>query len=135
MNCENISMQITSNSELVSIIRLTVSGIANKMGFSIEDIDDIKVCISEACTNAIKHSKDTKFKVDFNIFSNKLEIKVKDDGIGYDYNSLKNPDFNGLKESGMGIFIIKSLMDEVSIESENKQGTTINMTKYLGVDS
>lgn len=135
MNCENINMEITANPELVSIIRLTVSGISNKMGFTVEEIDDIKVCISEACTNAIKHSNEAKFKVDFNIFKDKLEIIVKDEGIGYDHNSLEKPDFNNLKESGMGIFIIKSLMDEVSIDSKDKKGTTINMTKYLGVDS
>ncbi|WP_044298812.1 ATP-binding protein, partial [Clostridioides difficile] len=51
-------MEITTNPDYVSIIRLTAFGIANKMGFPIDDIEDIKVAVSEACTNAIKHSKD-----------------------------------------------------------------------------
>ena len=35
---------------------------------------------------------------------------------------------------GLGLFIIQTLMDEVDIESKGNQGTTIKMTKYLGVD-
>ena len=48
MNYETISMEISSNPEYVSLVRLMVSGIANKIGFSIEEIDDIKVSISES---------------------------------------------------------------------------------------
>ncbi|WP_290459833.1 ATP-binding protein, partial [Romboutsia ilealis] len=51
-------MEISANPDFVSIIRLTTSGIANKIGFSIDDIEDMKVAVSEACTNAIKHSDD-----------------------------------------------------------------------------
>ena len=38
------------------------------------------------------------------------------------------------KESGLGLFIIKTLMDEVSMESIENEGTVIRMTKYLGAD-
>ena len=60
MACETIKMEISANPDFVSIIRLTTSGIANKIGFSIDDIEDMKVAVSEACTNAIKHSEDRK---------------------------------------------------------------------------
>ena len=63
MTCETIRMELTTNPDFVSIIRLTLSGIANKIGFSLDDIEDIKVAVSEACTNAIKHSSDEKFYV------------------------------------------------------------------------
>lgn len=46
MACETIKMEITTNPDYVSIIRLTASGIANKMGFPIDDIEDIKVAVS-----------------------------------------------------------------------------------------
>ena len=61
MNFETIKMEIASNPQYVSVIRLTTSGIANKIGFCLEDIEDIKVAVSEACTNAIKHSLDNNF--------------------------------------------------------------------------
>lgn len=74
MACETIKMEITTNPDYVSIIRLTASGIANKMGFPIDDIEDIKVAVSEACTNAIKHSKDDVFYIVFNILDNAINI-------------------------------------------------------------
>ncbi|MDB8790816.1 ATP-binding protein [Romboutsia sp. 1001216sp1] len=126
-------MEISSNPEYVGIIRLTTSGIANKIGFSIDDIEDIKVAVSEACTNAIKHSNDNKFFITFDILENGLAIEIEDKGKGYDVESLHQPDLNNPKESGLGLFIIQSLMDEVNIESKENKGTIIKMTKYLGV--
>ena len=133
MDLETIKMEVTSNPEYVSIIRLTVSGIANKIGFSLDDIEDIKVAVSEACTNAIKHSLDDKFLVQFSVLENGLTIEVEDKGTGYDVESLQEPDLANPKESGLGLFIIKTLMDEVSTISNSNEGTRVKMTKYLGV--
>ncbi|WP_332841122.1 ATP-binding protein [Paraclostridium bifermentans] len=133
MDLETIKMEVTSNPEYVSIIRLTVSGIANKIGFSLDDIEDIKVAVSEACTNAIKHSLDDKFLVQFSVLENGLTIEVEDKGTGYDVESLQDPDLTNPKESGLGLFIIKTLMDEVSTISNSDVGTRVKMTKYLGV--
>ncbi len=133
MDYETINLEISSNPEYVSIIRLTTSGIANKVGFCIEDIEDIKVAVSEACTNAIKHSEDSKVKLIFTMIENGLQIEIKDKGKGYNLESIPKPDLNEPKESGLGLFIIDALMDEVEVKSENNQGTTIKMIKYLGV--
>ncbi|WP_279235025.1 ATP-binding protein [Romboutsia faecis] len=135
MTCESIKMEISANPEYVGIIRLTTSGIANKIGFSIDDIEDMKVAVSEACTNAIKHSSDDVFYITFNILDNGLNIEIKDNGIGCNIESLGKPDLDNPKENGLGIFIIQTLMDEVSIESSVNEGTIIKMTKYLGVDN
>lgn len=134
MTYETIKMEITANPEYVSIIRLTTSGIANKVGFCIDDIEDLKVAISEACTNAIKHSLDDRFTIIYSMIENGLTIEIIDNGKGYDRSVVSEPDIDNLKESGMGLFIIESLMDEVIVESQEGKGTSIKMTKYLGVD-
>ncbi|WP_297135977.1 anti-sigma B factor RsbW [Terrisporobacter sp.] len=134
MTYETIKMEISANPEYVSIIRLTTSGIANKVGFCIDDIEDLKVAISEACTNAIKHSLEDRFTIVYSIIENGLAIEIIDNGKGYDTASVRQPDLDNLKENGMGLFIIESLMDEVNVESVQGKGTTIKMTKYLGVD-
>ena len=135
MNFETIKMEIASNPQYVSVIRLTTSGIANKIGFCLEDIEDIKVAVSEACTNAIKHSLDNKFSVEYTIFENGLTITIIDSGKGYDVDSIDVPNLEEPKESGLGLFIIQSLMDEVEIKSNINYGTVIKMTKYLGDDN
>ena len=134
MTYETIKMEITANPAYVSIIRLTTSGIANKVGFCMDDIEDLKVAVSEACTNAIKHSSDDRFTIIYAMIENGLTIEIIDNGNGYDTSSINEPDIENLKESGMGLFIIEALMDEVSIESQEGKGTSIKMTKYLGVD-
>ena len=134
MTYETIKMEISANPEYVSIIRLTTSGIANKVGFCLDDIEDLKVAISEACTNAIKHSLEDRFTIIYTMIENGLTIEIIDNGKGYVSKEVSEPDLDNLKESGMGLFIIESLMDEVKIESKEGNGTSIKMTKYLGVD-
>ncbi len=135
MNFETIKMEIASNPQYVSVVRLTTSGIANKVGFCLEDIEDIKVAVSEACTNAIKHSLDNKFSVEYTIFENGLTIEIIDNGKGYDVDAVSKPNLEEPKENGLGLFIIQSLMDDVDIKSNVDNGTIIKMTKYLGVDN
>lgn len=135
MNYETIKMELTSNPQYVGVVRLTTSGIANKIGFCLDDIEDIKVAVSEACTNAIKHSLDNKFYVEYTIFENGLTIEVIDKGRGYNVDSVDKPNLEEPKESGLGLFIIQSLMDDVKIKSDINGGTSIKMTKYLGVDN
>ncbi len=137
MAYETIKMEITSNPEYVSIIRLTTSGIANKIGFSIDDIEDLKVAISEACTNAIKHSLEDRFTIIYTIIENGLTVEIIDNGKGYEVKEVNEPsidNLDNLKEGGMGLFIIEALMDDVVVESKDGQGTSIKMTKYLGVE-
>ncbi len=132
---ETMKIEITANPKYVSLIRLTTSGFANKVGFCIDDIEDLKVAVSEACTNAIKHSLDSKFTVVYSVIENGLTIEVIDDGRGYNTATVNELDLENLKESGMGLFIIESLMDDVSVQSKEGEGTIIKMTKYLGVDN
>ena len=134
MTYETIKMEISANPEYVSIIRLTTSGIANKVGFCLDDIEDLKVAISEACTNAIKHSLEDRFTIIYTMIEKGLTIEIIDNGKGYNTKEVSAPDLDNLKESGMGLFIIESLMDKVNVESIEGKGTSIKMTKYLGVD-
>ena len=128
-----ISMKIPSKPEYVGVIRLTVSAIANRIGFNIEEIEDIKVAVAEACTNAIQHSCNgiNEFYVDFEVASDRLAITVKDNGKGINEKDVKEPNLGELNEGGLGIFIIKSLMDEVSFSCELETGTEIKMVKFL----
>ncbi|MDO5061610.1 MAG: ATP-binding protein [Peptostreptococcaceae bacterium] len=134
MNQKNlIRMTVPTDSSNISVVRMTASSIANRVGFNIEEIDDVKIAVSEACTNVIKHSKVSNFDLFFAQGSNFMEIEIQDRGIGYDFSSLKDPELNDQRESGgLGIYIIKMLMDEVIIDSELNKGTTIYMRKQIG---
>ena len=114
------------------------------MNFSIEEIEDIKIAVSEACTNSVQYAFDQpeneRVFISFNLFKNKLEIIVKDNGKGFETTKLeKNPieerELEDIDENiprlGLGITFIKSLMDETTVTSEPGKGTTIQMAKHI----
>ncbi|MCT4605898.1 MAG: ATP-binding protein [Marinisporobacter sp.] len=134
---DHFSISVPSKPEYVNVIRLTASAIASRMEFDIEEIEDIKVAIAEACTNAIEHGlcyNNNNFQIDFLVDHEKLVIEVIDQGYGFKSSEVQEPDLTNPKEGGLGIFIIKSLMDEVEIISDLGKGTIMKMIKYLGDD-
>lgn len=133
LNKENVCISLPSKPEYVSIARITSSVVANKIGFNIEEIDDIKVAVGEACNNAVLHGCESSnnFSVEFTIGENKVIIEVKDEGRGFNVDKCPIPDICNPKEGGLGIFIIKSLMDDVEVKSSPETGTIIKMIKYV----
>lgn len=129
---DTVNISLPCKAEYVGVARLTVSAIANRMGFNIEEIEDIKVAVAEGCTNVIKHAFDEKFHIYINVFEDKIQIEIKDKGKGYNTQDVGNPDLSNPREGGLGIFIIKTLMDEVELKSQIGIGSEIKMIKFLG---
>ena len=130
---DSIKLTLPTKPEYVSLARLTIASVANYMGFSIGDVEDLKVAVSEACTNALNHSKnpDTTYDLTYVVENQKLVFTVTDRGVGFEPENVATPDLNGKQLGGFGLFIIKSLMDRVEIISEQGLGTTITMIKNL----
>ncbi|MDY0410458.1 anti-sigma B factor RsbW [Virgibacillus soli] len=136
-----VEMKIPAKAEYVGVLRLTLSGIANRMGFSYEDIEDLKVAVSEAITNAVTHAYDDtelgEITICFGIYPNRLEIMVADHGGSFNLKDIKNKigpyhpkePIENLREGGFGLFLIDTLMDKVQIN--NEYGVIVLMTKYL----
>ncbi|MFC2947775.1 anti-sigma B factor RsbW [Virgibacillus sediminis] len=136
-----VEMKVPAKAEYVGVIRLSVSGIANRMGFSYEDIEDLKVAISEAITNAVDHAyqeqEDGEVTVGFGVYDDRLEVMVADHGGSFDLNEIKDgigpykntESVESLREGGFGLFLIDALMDKVQINSN--YGVIVLMTKYL----
>ena len=130
---ESVSIKLPSKSEYVSIARLTASVLANNMGFNIEDIEDIKVAVGEACNNAIIHGRndEDQFAITFTVNATHFVCEVIDQGDGIDLDQYEEPDLNNPKVGGLGIFIMKSLMDQVDFDTDREKGTIIRMVKTL----
>ena len=83
-----IEMKIPAKPEYVGVVRLTLSGIASRMGFTYELIEDLKIAASEAMTNAVQHAyKDNEggeIVVGFAVYEDKLEVMVADSGKSFD---------------------------------------------------
>lgn len=127
-----VNLSLPSKPEFVGVARLTASFVANKMGFDIEAIEDIKLAVGEACNNAVIHSGSHEtYNLEFIQNKEMLVIEIKDFGNGFKFEDYKEPKLEEPQESGLGLFIIKSLMDTVNIESGEGSGTKIIMSKIV----
>lgn len=133
MKNDVITLKLPSKAEYVSIARLAASVLSNTVGFDVDEIDDIKVAVGEACNNAVLHgnSEDDVYDINFQISDKKIQIEVRDNGIGFDEDKYEEPDLNNLKGNGLGIYIMKSLMDEVDIIPNKDKGTVLKLVKHL----
>jgi len=134
---KKIKMLLPADQEYVSLARLTIASVATNMGFSIGDVEDLKVAISEACTNAVNHSTcpEATFDLTYIVGQKELTFTVSDTGVGFEPDLVNLPGENDDGgASGFGLFVIKTLMDSVEIVSKKGVGTSITMVKTLPSD-
>lgn len=142
MELENHSIQIKipAEAEYIDVVRLTLYGIANKLGFSYEEIEDLKVAVSEACNNVVVHAYDEVDKGIIELFfysdAKGLSIKIKDQGKSFKYqphkdesSPLLDKELNDLTEGGLGLYLMQALVDEVHVNTD--EGTEVVLMKYF----
>jgi serine/threonine-protein kinase RsbW len=108
-----------------------------KMGFDEEADFQIEMAVHEAVINAIHHGNKEdpgkKVYIKFLALEDGLEIHVRDEGEGFDPNTLPDPlaKENLLSISGRGIFLVRKFMDEFRVENSPGGGTEVIMVKHL----
>lgn len=127
---------VPSDPEYLNDVDVFIEGILRGYGADESVIADIAISVSELVNNAMRHGNDSDIeqsvKVSISNNNNKIEIAIYDNGPGFNPDDIDNPldDNNLLKEVGRGIFIVKSLMDSVDIESTS-QGTKVTIKKAI----
>jgi len=114
-----IQLSLPLNAAYVSAARLTASSVANRMGYSTDEIEDIKAAVSEACTFVIKKAPTEpagNFLIQFRMNRAMMSIHIESDGM-----LRQEPD-------EMSLIMIKALMDQLTVKAENDK-TTLFMTK------
>jgi len=116
------SLQIPSDfSSLVDVENL-VDRVCGNLGVEEDSYGNILIAVTEAVNNAIQHGNvfDTKLFVDVAVGDQPTEFcfNVKDQGKGFDFSNLPDPTApeNIMKENGRGIFLMKSLSDNVEFD-------------------
>lgn len=127
-----VELRIPSRAEWVGVARLAVAGVASRLQFSIEDIEDLKLAVAEACTNCIQHATGGEsVHISCAIFPDKIVVTVADTGKGFAGGELAPKVLGEPKVGGLGVFLIRSLMDNVDYELNPATGTKLTMTKFL----
>ncbi|MHA6532971.1 anti-sigma B factor RsbW [Paenibacillus sp. BAC0078] len=138
---QKVVLQLPASADYVDIVRLNLYGIASKMGFTYEDIEDMKVAVSEACNNSVLYAygqEDGLVDVIFEVGTSALSITVKDEGESFDgldtseeRMTLHDKELNDVQVGGLGFYLMQALMDDVNVVSEAGRGTAVTLTKRL----
>jgi serine/threonine-protein kinase RsbW len=133
------TLQVPSSTENLALIREFVTTVGRQAQLEESDITNLELAVDEACANVIEHayghdtSKEVIVRAKYD--QDELQISVIDEGRGFDPNGVKQDSVEQLiherKSGGLGIRLIKRLMDEVSYEIVPGQKNELHMTKKI----
>jgi len=139
-DAEIINLDLPAKEEYLIVARTVNSLVSARMEFSEEKREEIMIAVGEAFINAIKHAYSNKHRyqervnIRFLNYCEKLVVVIKDFGKGFDpcfvTKFVKRVDIEQPERIGLGIFLIKTLMDEVEYDSSLTGGTQVRITKY-----
>lgn len=130
-------MKIPSRTDNLDIIRVFIGDIARKAGFNDDSISEIELAVDEACANVIKHAYryDSNQHIDIIVETNssKLTITISDHGQGFDPEKIESSELRIKKHArgGLGIALIKKIMDEVTFQIQPGVRNEVRMVKYF----
>jgi len=132
-----VEVTLESNLKNVEVAEEITRRVAVTAGFEEDEQHRIEMAVHESMINAIWHgNKNDSSKsvwLQFKIYRDRLEIRVRDQGNGFDPNHIPDPleTDNLLNVSGRGIFLIRAFMDEFRVENVSGRGTEVTMIKRL----
>jgi serine/threonine-protein kinase RsbW len=128
-----VELKIPGRAEWVAVARLAVAAVASRLRFSVDEIEDIKLAIAEACTNSIQASGGEDagvIEIVCDALEDELRVKVRDHSPAPHLESPPRPIVEGRTEE-LGVFLIRALMDTVEYASDPRNGTELLMTKRV----
>ena len=130
-----VRLTIPAKPEYITLSRLALTGLADLRPFPDETLADLKLALTEACSNSVRHAygHDSAGTVEimYELHADRVVIEVADEGEGFDPDAAA-ADSADLNEGGLGIAIIRALADEVEIaEGGDGKGSRLRFVKFL----
>src|SRR5215216_1422751 len=124
-----ISLTLPSRPEYVLLARLVMGQAGRLAGLEPEEIYDLKLAVTEAVTNVIRHASVESYEIEYKILPSGVEVSVTDAGGGFSVAELAGePDEHG----GFGLAVIRNLVDELVLDSTRGGGTQLKMIRHSG---
>jgi serine/threonine-protein kinase RsbW len=129
-----VRLTIPAKPEYITLVRLALSGFSRLRPLSEEVLGDLKLAVTEACTNSVRHGYENgegTVEVLYELRPDRFVVEVSDDGPGFDASGDRSTEDN-LAEGGLGIAIIRALSDEFEAgERTNGRGSKLRFVKHL----
>ncbi|MDO5417082.1 MAG: anti-sigma F factor [Lachnospiraceae bacterium] len=137
--CDRICLEMDGVSRNEEFARVVTAVFMSRMNPTLEEMDDVKTAVSEAVTNAIIHGYGRQrgvVYIEAVISGQELTVVIRDKGVGIRnlekaMEPMYTSDVTG-ERSGMGFSFMEAFMDELEVESQPGEGTTVRMKKRIG---
>jgi serine/threonine-protein kinase RsbW len=131
----SVRLTIPAKPEYITLGRLALTAIAGVRPLSDETLYDLKLALTEACTNSVRHAyengREGNVEIVYELEPDRLVIEVGDEGAGFELLDDSNGHEGELEEGGLGIAIIRALADEVEIGPREEGGSRLRFVKLL----
>jgi serine/threonine-protein kinase RsbW len=129
-----VALTIPARPEYVALCRLALTGIARTRALAPELVADLKLALTEACSNSVRHAyeggREGEVEIRYELSEDRLTVEVTDEGSGFDPDVLERAQ-EELDEGGLGIAIIRAVTDDLEIGVRAEGGSRLRFTKYL----
>lgn len=132
---EVVSLVIPAKAEYIALGRLALTGLLRPLAVEPEVIADVKLALTEACSNSIRHAyadgREGAVEIRYELLDESISVEVSDEGGGFEPLE-PAPDGDELDEGGLGIAIIRAVTDDLSIGPRSGgNGSCLRFTKQL----
>jgi serine/threonine-protein kinase RsbW len=135
VEARSVRLTIPARPEYITLGRLALTAIAGVRPLSDETLHDLKLALTEACTNSVKHAYEESGKgtVDilYELQPDRLAVEVGDAGGGFELGDSGGGNGDELLEGGLGIEIIRAVTDQVEIAKREGGGSRLRFVKFL----
>ena len=139
MTASAIELVFPAHARYLSLARLGLAGVAPVARLDATELADLKLAVTEACANAVRHAYPSgdggDVRVTIEVARDAVVVEIADSGRGIEADELADWDPDELHEEGMGLAIIRSVMDEVEIAAPIGGGTVVRLVKRVGTQA
>jgi serine/threonine-protein kinase RsbW len=129
------NLTIPSDLRMLAMARSFVESACRASGFDADVTHAIVLAADEAVNNIIRHAHqdrpDAVVRIECLLLADGMEIRLIDQGAPFDIDAVPYMDPGELRVGGRGVFLMRSLMDELSCERRGEGGNTLRMVKRL----
>jgi serine/threonine-protein kinase RsbW len=135
-DARTIRLTIPAKAEYITLVRLALSGLSQSRPLSDETLGDLKLAVTEACSNSVRHAyrdgREGSVEIIYELHEDRLVVEVCDDGQGFPVSGREPINVSQLTEGGLGIAIIRELADELELGPRvGGQGSRLRFVKFI----